>query len=360
MSDTITRKTAQQIVEAIRDVCEQHINFINEQGIITASTDHSRIGQFHEIGQRVIQSGSTIEVTEDDSFSGSKCGVNIPISHNRSTIGAIGITGHPDEIRKYAYLAQKVTHLLLQERDLELQANSRKNKINYIIRTLLYRESFHQDMLSDLISEFHVNACEAFYTVLVQINPRYNPDNLFLIEKSIYEVFDSCSCTFYTFQYPNQYLAIVREPEFTQKKYLFRNLADRHHGVLEIGVGCLQPLFQQAISLRHAAIAVQSLNKGQTFALFDELDLALLLGSVPNEVILLFQNKVLASLSKEDLVLLRTYYEEDMSLKQVGERLFLHKNTIQYQLDRITERCGYNPRKFRDAAVLYCALKTLP
>ncbi len=46
-----------------------------------------------------------------------------------------------------------------------------------------------------------------------------------------------------------------------------------------------------------------------------------------------------------------------MSLLNTANRLFIHKNTLQYKLDRIHKLCGYNPRKFRDANILYLALK---
>ncbi|MFR2837269.1 MAG: helix-turn-helix domain-containing protein [[Clostridium] nexile] len=46
-----------------------------------------------------------------------------------------------------------------------------------------------------------------------------------------------------------------------------------------------------------------------------------------------------------------------MSLQSTCQKLFIHKNTLQNRLDRIYEKSGYNPRKFRDAALLYLALK---
>ena len=50
------------------------------------------------------------------------------------------------------------------------------------------------------------------------------------------------------------------------------------------------------------------------------------------------------------------YFEEDRSLAAASMRLNLHKNTLQYRLNRIHRRCGYDPRAFRDAVVLYSAL----
>lgn len=70
-----------------------------------------------------------------------------------------------------------------------------------------------------------------------------------------------------------------------------------------------------------------------------------------------FLEKTLDKLSSEDLELLRIYFSCDMSLKKNCEETFLHKNTIQYRLNQIHKKSGYNPREFQDAVRLYLALK---
>ena len=49
-----------------------------------------------------------------------------------------------------------------------------------------------------------------------------------------------------------------------------------------------------------------------------------------------------------------------MSLVAVCERLYLHKNTLQYRLNRIRKVTGLNPRDFEDAVILYLGLKLSP
>ena len=68
MITKIDRELAEQIVNTIKDVCDHDINFIAPSGIILASTDSSRVGTFHEIGQQAAASGSVLEVTEDNNF----------------------------------------------------------------------------------------------------------------------------------------------------------------------------------------------------------------------------------------------------------------------------------------------------
>ena len=62
---------------------------------------------------------------------------------------------------------------------------------------------------------------------------------------------------------------------------------------------------------------------------------------------------------EKELELLETYFFHDMSLKDTCEELYLHKNTLQYKLDKIHKTTGYNPRSFKHAAVLYIGLKLL-
>ena len=82
-----------------------------------------------------------------------------------------------------------------------------------------------------------------------------------------------------------------------------------------------------------------------------------LLGNISEDNKKFFLQKTLSRLNEKDQMLLKTYFSVNMSLKETAERLFLHKNTLQYQLDKIWKHTGYNPREFKDAAILYVALK---
>ena len=116
MTPYITRSLAQQIVETVRDLCGQNVNFIERSGRIFASTDESRIGTFHEVGKKAAEKGSIIEVSESDHFTGTQKGVNLPVYHNHNLIAVIGITGDPEKVRKYARLAERITRLLIREK----------------------------------------------------------------------------------------------------------------------------------------------------------------------------------------------------------------------------------------------------
>lgn len=92
---------------------------------------------------------------------------------------------------------------------------------------------------------------------------------------------------------------------------------------------------------------------------YDNLDYELLLADTSEEIRSQYRNKVLGTLTDEEKELLQVYFAKEMSLQDTSEALFIHKNSLQYKLNRIAERSGYNPRKFTDAVVLYSALKLL-
>lgn len=137
MITTVSRTLAQQIVNTVQDICGHDINFINRKGIIFASTNEERIGTFHEIGKKAADTMTAIEVAEEDNYEGTSKGVNIPISHDGAFIAVIGISGEPESVRKYAYLAERITRLLIREQEVNAAARTLTEKKSYLIQVLL-------------------------------------------------------------------------------------------------------------------------------------------------------------------------------------------------------------------------------
>lgn len=65
---------------------------------------------------------------------------------------------------------------------------------------------------------------------------------------------------------------------------------------------------------------------------------------------------VLGHLNKELLDTLRVFLEKDMSVADSARALYIHRNTLTYRLDRITEITGHNPRRLGGAVHLFMAL----
>lgn len=357
MPARVRPQIAQQIVETVKDLCGHDINFIDPNGTIFASTNPSRVGDFHEIGKTVIAQGKTIQVNTNDSFSGTQKGVNIPVSYHGDIIAAIGISGEPSQVSVYAQLACKITRLLLWENELESQRSSRKQSLNYVLQTLTRGNELNHDFLVNVMLQYNVAEMDQYRVVLIRLGSLYDPSGQPTLEQEIYQCFHATGSSLYTFIFPNEYLLCLPEDQLASFRAVAAHLAESYGDILQIGIGTPIAFVQLNRSYSEAEMAIRSLKGGKGIAAFDDLDLDILLTTVPDSGKKLFLEKVGSSLDAQDSRLLETYFDNNLSLKATADALFLHKNTIQYRLDRIQRRCGYNPREFRDAVVLYLRMR---
>lgn len=369
----IGKQLATQIVDTVHDVCGHDINFINKNGIIYASTNTSRIGTFHEIGKKAADTGSVIEVKESDHYEGTSAGVNIPVTHNGLFIAVIGISGSPDEVRKFAYLAEKITKLLIREQEIGNASRTLSEKRTYLISWLLSREAAYGktdhtssfttgsskmddlNYIHDLLQEFQIDTAKKQRILILQMKSDHSTVTVSSIEEKILRMFSDSSVKLYMFQYPTDYVAII-DQSFALEQ--LAHFCEEHSASVCLGVGRLCDLFHLAPSYDTARIALNSLkNSSSNYAFFDDLTLEILLGSLPETATNEYLQKTISKLNENDISLLQNYFEHDQSLSKTSEALFLHKNTLQYKLDRIHRICGLNPRSFKDGAVLYLALQ---
>ena len=370
MITQIGKQLATQIVDTVHDVCGHDINFINKNGIIYASTNTSRIGSFHEIGKKAADTKTVIEVQDNYHYEGTSSGVNIPVAHNGYLIAVIGISGSPDEVRKFAYLAEKITRLLIREQELNAASRTLSEKRTYLVSYLLSGtgtsngtcefESFPDKIadlnyIHDLLDEFEINIEKKKRVLIIRMLSDHSTITISSAEEKILRMFTEHSIHLYKFQYPHEYAAII-DSSFPLKELesFCLSLSDS----IQMGIGRPAELFKLSTSYDTARIALNSLtDSADHYALFDDLTLEILLGSLNEVTTAEFIAKTLSCLDEADCSLLRSYFDHEQSLSRTSEYLYLHKNTLQYKLDRIHKICGLNPRSFRDGVILYLALR---
>lgn len=372
MITQIGKKLATQIVDTVHDVCGYDINFINKNGIIYASTNTSRIGSFHEIGKKAADTGTVIEVAESDHYAGTHAGVNIPVTHNGLLIAVIGISGMPDEVRKFAYLAEKITKLLIREQELGNASRTLSEKRTYLVSWLLsqdpdfeksdrisytghFQKTDNLNYIHDLLQEFQINTAKKHRILLLHMQSDHSTVTISSIEEKILQLFSDASVQLYMFRYPGDYVAII-DQSFPIEQLI--NFCNGHTPSVRLGVGRLCDLFELTPSYDTAKIALNSLKTSNcNYAFFDDLTLEILLGSLPEAATSEYLQKTISRLDETDISLLRSYFDHDQSLSKTSAALFLHKNTLQYRLDRIHRICGLNPRTFKDGTMLYLAIQ---
>lgn len=358
MNEQIDRKLAQQIVDTVKDVCGQNVNFIDGSGRIYASTDEGRIGTYHEIGRQAAAAGKAIEVEADDRFTGTQKGVNLPVYHKGAMVAVIGISGPPGEVRKYARLAERITGLLIREREIGAFSRTQEERRSYVINGLIRRENIAGAYLQEALGEWGIAGDTDKRMAVIRVSGRPYGAGGAVLDQEIRRLLERAQIRLYTRNYPDEYLGVLEDSRFAQTAELIKAFCAGREEYLKAGVGKAASLEALADSYESCLTALESLRGSQeNYAVFDQLTLEILLSRVPGSSREAFLKKTAEGLTGEDLDLLAVYFEEDMSLAAACRRLFLHKNTLQYRLDRIGRKTGFNPRKFREAAVLYLAVK---
>lgn len=359
----ISKSLAQNIVSSIKSIINQELNFIDINGIIIASTDSSRIGQIHGGAIEVISTREAITIKSDNEFTGAKSGINMPIYFNNEIIGVIGISGEPDEVTKYGYMLINLTELLVREAYLQEMAFEVKENQRIILENLLFADdsyNFDDNSITDILAfDVHIprrviqgkfsgmeHLDQRIYNQIYNLIPNNN-QNIFII--------NGMSLTLL--------LTITEEKELTSfLKMVSADLNRKRQVDIVFGIGsiCSNKL-ETKISYKEAqdSLRYAKLFSHQKIQFYDQMDLGILLLPDLDTKGIAFEHKILSSLTDvekdEFLELIKVYERHNGAITACAKELFIHKNTLQYRLNSLNYKTGYNPRNLSDFVILKLA-----
>lgn len=352
---TINGSLAQDIVDAVREVTDKNINFIGYEGRIIASTDKERIGSFHQAGYEAIMNRQMIVVSGDEDFEGARKGVNYPIIINNQVMGVIGITGEPSEVTHFGFLAAKITEVFIKEQQLVGSYESRKKLVQHLMNTCIYEKVIDSEQIKEILQKLHMKELNEYYCTIIEI-PRKNKDFV-AIENKILHTLGQYNIELYIYNYPNRFVILVPKNLIKEFVELVESIDTPEAYRVNCGIGSRITIFQFKDSYELALVALKYAKQNQILMVeSSKLDIELILEELPKQVKQKYMEKVIGQLSADEMLLLGKYYECNMSLKETSDSLYIHKNTVQYRLDKISEKTGLNPRDFRQSVKLYLAL----
>ncbi|MBS4534777.1 helix-turn-helix domain-containing protein [Clostridium sp. D2Q-14] len=351
----------------MKEFVEQDLIFMNPKGEIIASTDPSRLGSFHYGGKKVAKTEKDLIIHSDTEYKGAKKGINMPVRLNDTIIGVIGITGDSEEVKKYVKIIRRLTEILVKEgytKDLE---NNEIEKDRMIMDTLIFNES--------KLEENHIIKYENLFSIknhiprIVIVATIAGHENKRLLNKEkVFRLFRSLLKTEKTIisLSGNNIIMIVERAKKDQIKYMIdhiRSVVKQKTNLhLKFGIGNLQ---KELSNLRESYIKASDALKWsflvtkKEVAYYDEMDLEILLNNIPSNYIYEYTNKILKGLTQSESneygKILELYEKHNGSIKRISEELFIHKNTLQYKINKLYKMTGYDMRKLRDFTVLRTA-----
>ncbi len=187
-----------------------------------------------------------------------------------------------------------------------------------------------QSMFADRQQDFVISVNETDIAVVRQVSPDTDGEELTIIAKSIEE---------------------------RLKTELFARVT--------IGIGTIsEHLRELADSYKEAQVAIEVgkvFDTEKTVINYENLGIGRLIYQLPTtlcEIFLseIFKKNSIDSLDQETLFTINVFFENSLNVSETSRKLFVHRNTLVYRLEKIKKLTGLDLREFDDAIIFKVAL----
>jgi len=364
--------SAQQVVNEIGRLVHQNINMMDETGVIVASTDPSRIGQLHEGACRVIrQKLPELYITPENETATVRRGLNLPIEFQGEIVGVIGITGAYDAVIGYGQVVKKITQILLRERsELDQQRLDSRVRSRFLEEWILGDGLTHAASLAERGQALGIDITVPRRIVVVSPASREKYTDSLAGQERLEQV-ESVVAHDLLEQHDSIILRntgrqILLLPSLPTEK--LRALAAKLAAdvAAQYGVRLIAGIDDRAADPHTAYLEASRAWRGAThhtdgILCYGEMRTELFLDDIPRQRKAEYLRRLFPGCDPAQLRgwigLLDAYFAAEGSLSAAADALFIHKNTLQYRIHRLTELSGLDVRLPSQAPVFYMAVQ---
>ncbi|WP_282059793.1 CdaR family transcriptional regulator [Bacillus pumilus] len=358
----LTTELAQEMVERTMRILDKNINVMNADGVIIGSGERNRIGQKHDGARLVLTSGNSMEIDHDASLhlEGVRPGINLPICFREQVVGVIGITGEPEDIRHHAELVKMAAELVLEQSFLLERVQWRQRIESEIVNQLISDSDVGDHQLKNRAEWLGMDLDKRRMAIIFQPVPSSED----AVHKMIHAIqYDKNAEDLLGMTFRHE-LVLLRQPI---SDHFFKHVVGQLQRTMEkavggqvlVGIGTVaDDISQLSLSFEHARDSLKlgkALDPEESIYFFESYQLERLLitaGAVEENSSWVDFYKPLTQ-EAELAHTLRIYIEEGGDLQRIVDRLFIHRNTLRYRLDKIQALTGKDPRHVKQLMELY-------
>ena len=316
----MSNRLFQGVIHQMRDAINRTIGVVDETGTIISCSELGRIGE--------VQSGAVADVF----VSGE------PEVIDSFTYRTFGSHMHPE----YAVFVEGTDELAVHYTDvIAVALNSIKqfydekyDRSNFIKNVILDNDISIYDVIQNLFpdktKDFVININETDIALVKEVRTNIEPKDL---EKLARSIADSLSTEFYT------------------------------HALVGIGT-TVTGIKDLARSFKEAQVALEVgkvFDTEKPIVSYENLGIARLIYQLPTTLCDMFLREVfkrgsIENLDQETLFTIQRFFENNLNVSETSRKLFVHRNTLVYRLEKIKKLTGLDLREFDDAIVFKVAL----
>ncbi len=348
----MSNRLFQGIIHQMRDTIDRTIGVVDEASVIIACSDLGRIGEANEEVTTEALTSSDVFQTADSTFKS--------FGSRPHPEYAVFVDGVDPEARKYVKLLAVSLNSIKQYYDEKYdRGNFIKNVIlDNILPGDIYLKSHELHFDSDvsrvcmLIKITDKNDVSA-YEVLQNLFPDKNKDFIININETD--------------------IALVKEIKPNIDSHDIDKLAGSIVDTLSsefythcmVGIGTVVDSIKDlARSFKEAQVALEVgkvFDTETTIVSYNNLGIARLIYQLPTTLCDMFLKEVfkrgsIDSLDHETLFTIQRFFENNLNVSETSRKLFVHRNTLVYRLEKIKKITGLDLREFEAAIVFKVAL----
>lgn len=373
----LSEELARRIVERTMNVVNYNINIMNEHGVIIASGDKERIGTTHEGSIIALQRKSEFNVSENESkrLNGVLQGTNTVIEFHNKIVGVIGITGKPKEVLGYAKLIKMTAEMMIEQEHVmkELEWNNRMKE--EMMSALIYNKSNSVILLDEYIKKFNLPYEYPMIIFIIEVNnlDSSSKNDLNTTNKMINIIEGTFKESLASVINSNTIVVLHKCLKYNNKNENYIEKIKKVHKKIKEQTGIYSKIstgkiYDKLLEVyKSFDIAKETLDFGKKMHPKDDIyifenlkyDMLFFQNNAKWKVNELKDTYELIARNDKSKALretLKVLIEESGELNSVANRLFIHRNTLSYRLDKIHKLTNRNPRRYTDLFWLYSSI----
>ncbi|MDF2942095.1 MAG: transcriptional regulator, CdaR [Herbinix sp.] len=369
----ISKRNATYIVQEISKIIGEKINMMNADGVIIASTDVNRIGDFHAAAKELIDHKlQEVVVKSEREYEGARPGLNLAINFQDEIVGVIGVTGPYQEVSKYGQIIKKMTEILILDQYYKEQKDRDKRIKERYLDEWMFGES------KNITPQFvkHGNSMQIDITlprrimavsfITLEHNTAEEQSIIDSSEKIIIDLVREDKNSI-TLKSGMELLCAIEDCSDLEMIKLAEHMKKEIESRYRIKFCCGIDSNCEGYAFIHNSVikAVKALKTSlrspqKGIRLYTSITMEIFQSELSSNIKREYITRIFKDCTLEEIDqwigLLNIFYEEEGSIAAAAQRLFIHKNTLQYKLNKIRERTGYDPRSIRYSSLFYNAI----
>lgn len=383
-------QVAQKVVKAVSEILSFPISLSDEKGYIIGSTDESRIGTLHKPSKEVLLKDDFMLFDEEKvvKLDNVLAGVAVPLKFDDQTVGVLGIIGSPKEVKPHARLIKKYVEMTWQETFHKQLKDLERETLEAFLQYVLLHDITNTTRIKQYCEMLQVRYESPYFCIVVDIgdalmnrnewrpfSANHSKEELLNCIHQAFHIRDEDICAFLNLEKMIVLKAVKSEKSYVEMMQQFTNQSRSLIHMLKtndvfdvvVSAGGLRNSLQDVHESYYEAECLIDYGKRHPTDrhIYSYYHWDVLLELLPKNIDHRLQQKIYDRLkplmddeSFEDLKRdFLAYCEENMIISKAAEKLFIHRNTLIYRLDKIERLTSLNIRNFQHCTMLYMALQ---